>query len=53
MTTLQPNQSSHQVEVQESVDKSAKQFFPPNLTQGVSENITCNPIGPTKLLQSI
>ena len=28
--------SSHQVEVQESVDKTAKQFFPPNLTPGVS-----------------
>jgi len=26
----------HQVEVQESVDKNAKQFFPPNLTPGVS-----------------
>jgi len=34
--------SSHQVQVQESVDKTAKQFFPskqffpPNLTPGVS-----------------
>jgi len=28
--------SSHQVEVQESVDKTAKQFFPPNLTPAVS-----------------
>ena len=45
--------SSHQVEVQESVDNTAKQFFPPNLTPGVSLNITCNPIGATKLLQSI
>jgi len=27
--------TSHQAEVQESVDKTAKQFFPPNLTPGV------------------
>ena len=31
--------SSHQVEVQESVDKTVKQFFPPNLMPGVSLNL--------------
>ena len=34
--------SSHQVEVQESVVKTAKQFFPPNLAPGVSLNLTYN-----------
>jgi len=28
--------SSHQVEVQESIDKTAKQFFPPDLMPGIS-----------------
>jgi len=31
--------SSHQFEVQESVHKTAKQFFPPNLAPGVSLNL--------------
>ena len=30
------NEVGHQVEVQESVDRIAKQFFPPNLTPGVN-----------------
>jgi len=29
-------ESSHQVEVQESVDKTAKRFFPPILTPGAT-----------------
>jgi len=29
-------ETSHQAEVKESVDKTAKQLFPPNLTPSVS-----------------
>ena len=49
---LKKNQAT-KLKYKKAVDKTAKQFFPPNLTPGVRENITYNPIGPTKLLKSI
>ena len=41
-----------EVEVQESIDKTAKQFFLSNGSPGIRLNAKCNPIGPNKLLQS-
>ena len=38
---LKKDHASHQVEVQESADKTAKQFLPPNLTPDRCEKQAC------------